>query len=90
MTEKYLTIRTIRAIEHKTECVEKVPAYAMGDYMEIYCGHREGCCFWIKGIRYNHDIEAFQYLDGTFSGGWYGENQLSCLKRHEPHEPVAA
>lgn len=74
MMKAIRTVNEIRETEYKGS--EK-PKYKLNQYMEVYCGSYEGHSFYIKDIRYNHDINKFEYLyDGTLMGGWYSENRI--------------
>lgn len=70
-------IRTVTTTREETYRGTEKPKWKIGDYMRVYCGNYEGHCFKIKDIRYNHDINKFQYLyDGTLMGGWYSEGMI--------------
>lgn len=75
------TIRTIRQVVERDEYVSEAPQFKIGDCVEIYSGTFEGHCFWIKDVRYNHDLERFEYLYGGVMGGWYGEKNITIVKR---------
>jgi len=75
------TIRTVRKIVKRNERPTKISKYNKKDYVEIYCGHNEGHCFVIKDIRFNYDIDKFEYLyDNVFMGGWIPENCLTGIR----------
>lgn len=73
-------IRTVRTlIEEDVSLPHLKPKLALGDWVEIYCGHNEGHQFRIADLRYNGDLIRFEYLyDHPLMGGWHGEN---CLTR---------
>lgn len=68
-------IRTVREIRTTDSGSEK-PKHKVGDYMCVYCGTNEGHHFYIKDIRYNYDINKFEYLYGGFMGGWHAEGSI--------------
>lgn len=79
------TVRTVTSVVECDEDVRQKPEFAVGDYMEVYCGEYQGHHFWIKDIRYNHDSARFEYLyGGMLMGGWYPANRLELLKRATP------
>lgn len=84
MPETYTTVRTVTSIVTKTEPVAEKPEFGVKDYVQVYCGQYEGHCFWIKEVRWNHDIQKFEYLyGGMLMGGWYTGGCLVLLKRAE-------
>ena len=78
-----MTAKPIRTVRTQQNVIEgkytgsKKPEYKIGDYMRVYCGSHEGHCFSIKDVRFNYDLDRFEYLYGSFLGGaWYGENMI--------------
>jgi hypothetical protein len=67
------TVRTVTVVEERDEKIDARRAFNKGDYLEIYNGPREGCCFKVADVRFNHDLNQFEYLDAGFCGGWYHE-----------------
>lgn len=68
-------IRTISEIKETEYKGSEKPKYKLNQYMEVYNGPYEGHNFWIKDIRFNYDINKFEYLyDAPLMGGWYAEN----------------
>ena len=55
------------------------PEFKVGDYLTIYCGLNEGCCFWVKGVRWAEEDQwrpaGWEYDAGQF--GWRRENTIS-------------
>lgn len=47
--------------------------YAVGDYLIIYCGRYEGCCFTVRGVRAGD--KGWEYDTGAY--GWRSENTIS-------------
>jgi len=83
----FKTVRTVTSRIERDEAVDAAPKYAVGDYMRVYNGQYEGHRFWIKAIRYNHDIREFEYLYGVaLMGGWYCANRLELLERRSTTE----
>lgn len=52
------------------------PKHKVGDYMRVYCGSNQDRCFYIKDVRYNHDMQKFEYLYDGMMGGWYPEGHI--------------
>lgn len=53
-----------------------MPKHKVGDYVRVYCGTNEGHCFTIKDIRFNEDIDKFEYLYPGPMGGWHAEDMI--------------
>lgn len=71
------TVRTVRMVVEKNERLKRTPRFGKGDYLEIYSGYREGHCFYVKDMRFNHDTDSFEYLyDGMLIGDWVPEKCL--------------
>lgn len=55
------------------------PKYAIGDYLIIYCGLNEGCCFTVRGVRWAEanpwQPARWEYDTGAY--GWRPENSIS-------------
>jgi len=53
--------------------------YRVGDYLAIYCGESEGCCFTVKNVRRapasHWHPERWEYDAGMY--GWRPENTIS-------------
>jgi len=76
------TVRTIRQVVERDEDVARRPELLLDDYVEVYSGQNEGHRFWIKDIRFNHDLDRFEYLYANpLMGGWHGENNIVLLER---------
>lgn len=75
------TIRTIRQVVERDERVAQRPEFQVGDYVEVYSGQNEGHHFWIKDVRFNHDVNCFEYLYGGFLGGWHRESNIILIER---------
>lgn len=69
-------VRTVTKTQEEDYRGSAKPKHKIGDYMRVYCGSREGHCFYIKDIRYNHDFGKFQYLYGGLMGGWHAEGSI--------------
>lgn len=68
------SIRTVIDLKFGEYQGDKKPKYKLKDYLQVYSGSYEGHRFYVKDIRYNFDIDEFEYLyDGTIMGGWYSE-----------------
>lgn len=79
------TIRTITQVVERDEDIRQKPKLHIGDFVEIYTGHREGHGFWIKDVRFNHDRGQFEYCYGApLLGGWHLENNLVLRERKAP------
>lgn len=50
------------------------PRYKVHDYLTIYCGHNEGCCFYVRAIR-RRDDGKWEYDTGSY--GWREEGTIS-------------
>jgi len=54
------------------------PKYKAGDYLTIYCGLNEGCCFIVCGVRWANDDRwqpaRWEYYTGMY--GWRAENTI--------------
>lgn len=59
------------------------PRYSVGDYLIIYCGANEGCCFTVHGIRWSEAdrwrADGWEYDTGSY--GWRAENTI-CTEAH--------
>jgi len=79
------TVRTVRKVVEVDEELRQKPKFSVGDYLRIYSGSYENHSFWVKegGIRYNHDIDRFEYLYGVgvVMGGWERETNLELVRR---------
>lgn len=55
------------------------PKYDTGDYLIIYCGQDEGCCFTVKARRWTDGNQwqkaGWEYDTGSY--GWRPENTIS-------------
>jgi hypothetical protein len=49
------------------------PKYKVGDYLAIYCGEGEGCCFYVRGRRCRVDGK-WEYDAGSY--GWRDEGSI--------------
>jgi hypothetical protein len=54
--------------------MRRAPTYKVGDYLIIYCGRNEGCCFTVKGVRWSFGA-GWEYDTGAY--GWRPENSIS-------------
>ena len=64
-----------------------LPEYEVGQYLTIYCGENEGCCFTVKGREWRpefwtgtHRTDAGWWYD-TGSYGWRSERTI-CTEAH--------
>lgn len=59
------------------------PEYEIGDYLTIYCGLNEGCCFTVRGREWREQSHVGGYVTragwyyDTGSYGWRAENTIS-------------
>ncbi len=57
----------------------KNPDYSVGQYLTIYCGADEGCCFWVRARRWAladaWRPAGWEYDTGAY--GWRRENTIS-------------
>lgn len=64
----------------------RLPKFQIRDYVEVYCGSREGHHFWIKDVRWTDKYPdyrggTFEYLyDAPLMGGWLPEQFLVLIK----------
>lgn len=63
------------------------PDYKVGDYLTIYCGANEGCCFTVRAVEWReaeqvgeHAIPAGWFYD-TGAYGWRQEKTV-CTEAH--------
>lgn len=68
------SVRTVRELREGPYVGKEKPAFKVGDYVRVYCGSAEGHCFWIKDVRYNHDLSKFEYLYEMY--GWYADGSI--------------
>ena len=71
------TVRTVKQVLEKNERLNLKPKYKKSQYLQCYCGSYEDHCFTVLDIRYNHDINRFEYF-GRFgiNNTWIPENFL--------------
>ena len=59
------------------------PEYAIGDYLIIYSGANEGCCFTVRGVRLAPasawQPQRWEYDTGAY--GWLSEGSV-CTEAH--------
>ena len=53
--------------------------FAVGDYLTIYCGANEGCCFTVRAVRWAAAAvwrtACWEYDTGSY--GWRAERTIS-------------
>ena len=67
-------IRTVQKTQESNYEGTEKPKFKEGDYLRVYCGRNEGCYFYVKEVRYNHDTLKFEYLYEPY--GWYPEGTI--------------
>lgn len=76
------TIELVTRLVEREETIDVEPKYAVGDLVEIYSGNHEGHCFSIKDVRYNRNMNRFEYLyDWPLYDEWHGEGFLTLHRR---------
>lgn len=59
------------------------PEHKIGDYLIVYCGQHEGCCFTVKDVRRAPanvwQPERWEYDTGSY--GWRSERTV-CTEQH--------
>lgn len=60
--------------------------YRVGDYLVVYSGDNEGCCFTVTAVAWHeaewvgqHRVEAGWFYDGAY--GWKPEKMI-CTEAH--------
>lgn len=76
------TERIVRQVE-QTYAGTKKPRWKLGDYVKVYSGPQQDHCFRVKEIRFNEDIEQFEYYYQTY--GWYNERSLTNASANTSH-----
>ena len=70
-------VRTVQVVKETEYTGREKPKYKVGDNLRVYSGHLEGHHFCVKKVRFNHDIDKFEYLyDGVLMGRWYPEGSV--------------
>jgi hypothetical protein len=87
------SVRTVvtREIVTVTYTGTMKPRFKVGDYVRIFAGSMEGHHFTIKDVRFNYDIDGFEYfytfygwhpesrlVDGNSRQGWHYDSQGYC------------
>lgn len=54
------------------------PDYKIGQYLTIYCGLNEGCCFWVRSVRWA-EADLWRSAGWEYDTGGYGWRRGSTI-----------